>query len=103
MGEKEDGAGEVMKRKKGSILSIFTQADGVDLLFMALGFIGAVCDGFAGPVVLLVMGDLMNSFGTASDNNEPFTRNINKVSSNLYYLLMPSFLSFFGTSKQNKG
>ncbi|KAJ0099808.1 hypothetical protein Patl1_22037 [Pistacia atlantica] len=61
-GERKGGEG---KRKKRSVLSIFMQADGVDMLLMALRFIGAVCDGFTAPIVVLVMGKLMNSFGTA--------------------------------------
>ncbi|KAJ0042731.1 hypothetical protein Pint_19366 [Pistacia integerrima] len=64
----ERKGGEV-KRKKGSVLSIFMQADGVDMLLMVLGFIGAVCDGFTTPVLVFVMGKLMNSFGSASTDN----------------------------------
>ncbi|XP_031254776.1 ABC transporter B family member 15-like [Pistacia vera] len=82
----ERKGGEV-KRKKGSVLSIFMQADGVDMLLMVLGFIGAVCDGFTTPVLVFVMGKLMNSFGSVStDNLKSFTHDINKNAVIMLYI-----------------
>lgn len=76
-GEKK---GSKVKRQKGSVMSIFMQADGVDFLLMGLGFIGAVSDGFATPVMLFFISKLVNSVGTASTGNiDSFTHNIKKV------------------------
>ncbi|KAJ0043447.1 hypothetical protein Pint_19371 [Pistacia integerrima] len=92
-GERESSE---VKRKKGSVLSIFKHADGVDMLLMALGFIGAVCDGFTGPLVVFVMGEVMNNFGTAStDNNELFIHNINKNSVYMLYIACGRWLAGF--------
>ncbi|KAJ0042729.1 hypothetical protein Pint_19368 [Pistacia integerrima] len=85
-GERKGGEG---KRKKRSVLSIFMQADGVDMLLMALRFIGAVCDGFTAPIVVLVMefsdnvlhiwlpaGILYNEAGTTAEEAISFTRTV---------------------------
>lgn len=71
---------EVRKKSKGSIRSIFIHADGVDMFWMALGFIGAVGDGFTTPLVLYVTSKLMNNVGNASTTGvDVFTNNMNKV------------------------
>lgn len=81
MGEEES------KRKKnmtagGSIRSIFMHADGVDKLLMALGFLGAMGDGFTTPLVLYISSRLMNNIGgSASSTADMFLNNINKVGS----------------------
>uniref|UniRef100_A0A803LSY9 Uncharacterized protein n=1 Tax=Chenopodium quinoa TaxID=63459 RepID=A0A803LSY9_CHEQI len=43
-----------VKKKKGSIWSIFMHADGVDLILMLFGFIGAVGDGCTIPLTLFI-------------------------------------------------
>lgn len=98
-GEKKGGSsGEVTKTKNGSFRSIFMHADGVDMLLMALGYIGAIGDGFSTPLVLLLTSKFMNNIGDVS--NIPidiFTHNINKVHlyySSFIYLFKFSFLSF---------
>ncbi|XWS40814.1 hypothetical protein CRYUN_Cryun17cG0027800 [Craigia yunnanensis] len=45
--------GSPMKKKNGSICSIFMHADGVDMWLMSAGFIGAVADGTVAPLVAL--------------------------------------------------
>lgn len=71
---------EVRKKSKGSVRSIFMHADGVDMFWMALGFIGAVGDGFTTPLVLYVTSKLMNNVGNASTTGvDVFTNNMNKV------------------------
>lgn len=78
--ERKDMITEVRKKSKGSIRSIFMHADGVDMFWMALGFIGAVGDGFTTPLVLYVTSKLMNNVGNASTTGvDVFTNNMNKV------------------------
>ncbi|KAJ0098862.1 hypothetical protein Patl1_22031 [Pistacia atlantica] len=92
-GEKK---GSKVKRKKGSVLSIFMQSDGVDMLLMGLGFIGAVGEGFSPPLVLFVTGKVMNSFGTAPTHNiESFTHEIKKNSVIMLYIACGRLLAGF--------
>ncbi|XP_031254777.1 ABC transporter B family member 15-like, partial [Pistacia vera] len=85
-----------VKRKKGSVLSIFMQSDGVDMLLMGLGFIGAVGEGFSPPLVLFVTGKVMNSFGTAPTHNiESFTHEIKKNSVLMLYIACGRLLAGF--------
>ncbi|KAJ0043103.1 hypothetical protein Pint_19364 [Pistacia integerrima] len=88
--------GSKVKRKKGSVLSIFMQSDGVDMLLMGLGFIGAVGEGFSPPLVLFVTGKVMNSFGTAPTHNiESFTHEIKKNSVLMLYIACGRLLAGF--------
>lgn len=75
----------------GSFRSIFMHADGVDKFLMALGFIGAVGDGFTTPLVLFVTSKLMNNVGDAATATvDMFTHNINKVLIFFSYLFFHS-------------
>ncbi|KAL2898464.1 ABC transporter B family member 15 [Bienertia sinuspersici] len=69
------------KNKKGSIWTIFMHADGVDVVLMILGFIGAVGDGFTLPLTLVVTSKLMNNIGGTSNFNsaDAFTTHVNQV------------------------
>lgn len=89
--KKARGSSEVTKTKNGSFRSIFMHADGVDMFFMVLGYIGAIGDGFSTPLVLFLTSKFMNNIGDVS--NVPidvFTHNINKV--HLYFSFSPFFL-----------
>lgn len=67
-------------KKKASISTIFQHADGIDLLLMAMGFLGAVGDGLCTPVMFLIMSRLMNSLGHGpSGLPSSFLQNINQV------------------------
>ncbi|XP_021771128.1 LOW QUALITY PROTEIN: ABC transporter B family member 15-like [Chenopodium quinoa] len=76
-----------VKKKKGSIWSIFMHADGVDLILMLFGFIGAVGDGCTIPLTLFITSKLMNNIGGSSNFNssDSFTSHINQ---NVTVLLM---------------
>ncbi|XVF16506.1 hypothetical protein REPUB_Repub10bG0036900 [Reevesia pubescens] len=93
--EKKKPAGAVKKVNR-SIRSIFMHADGVDMWFMTLGFIGAVGDGFGTPLVLFVTSKLMNNLGDVSAlTPDVFIHNINKNSLALLYLACGSWLVCF--------
>ncbi|KAK2998672.1 hypothetical protein RJ639_022796 [Escallonia herrerae] len=70
------------KKRHGSCVplpSIFRHADGTDLFLMTLGFIGAVGDGVAMPVILIMASKLVNNLGGSSISlAQNFTNNINK-------------------------
>ncbi|EOA25992.1 hypothetical protein CARUB_v10019381mg [Capsella rubella] len=80
----------------GSIKSIFMQADGVDLMLMALGLIGAVGDGFITPMIFFICSKLLNDFGGFSFNDETFIQAISKVFSlSLLYVACASLVICF--------
>lgn len=54
-------------------------ADGVDLVLMGLGLIGAVGDGFITPIIYLIVGLLLNNIGGSSFGDETFMHAIMKV------------------------
>lgn len=62
-----------------SIRSIFMHADGVDLVLMGLGLIGAVGDGFITPIIYLIVGLLLNNIGGSSFGDKTFMHAIMKV------------------------
>ncbi|KAK8490472.1 hypothetical protein V6N12_076239, partial [Hibiscus sabdariffa] len=93
MGDEKQKSGAVVN---GSVRSIFMHADGVDMWLMALGFIGALGDGFSTPLVLLVTSKLMNNLGDSSAfTADMFVHNINKNSMALLYLACGSWLTCF--------
>ncbi|XWS44246.1 hypothetical protein CRYUN_Cryun15aG0027900 [Craigia yunnanensis] len=65
MSNKEVGSSPV-KKKNGSIRSIFMHADGVDMWLMAGGIIGAVADGTVSPLMIYLIGRMFNNIGGAS-------------------------------------
>ncbi|KAK8717079.1 hypothetical protein V6N13_044360 [Hibiscus sabdariffa] len=79
---------DVNKEKHGSISSIFMHADGVDMWFMVAGFIGAVADGSAPPLMLYLVGHMFNKVGGAGSASSLglLTHNVNKVA--LYMILI---------------
>lgn len=99
----EENKGKVGKKKKagggwGSIWTIFMHADGVDVVLMTLGFIGAVGDGLTLPLTLFVTSKLMNNIGGSSNFNNPdaFTQTINKNATMLCIVAAGAWcLSFF--------
>ncbi|GMI68434.1 multi-drug resistance 13, ATP-binding cassette B15 [Hibiscus trionum] len=79
---------EAKKEKYGSIRSIFMHADGVDMWFMAAGFIGAVADGSAPPLMIYLAGRMFNNVGGFGSASSPdlLTHNVNQVA--LYIVLV---------------
>ncbi|KAJ9551429.1 hypothetical protein OSB04_015474 [Centaurea solstitialis] len=86
------------KRKvnNGSLRSIFMHADGVDMFLVALGFLGAVGDGFSMPVMLLVLSKIMNNFGDSSSvSMDVFTNKVNENAVNLCYIAIGTWVACF--------
>ncbi|RLN10010.1 putative multidrug resistance protein [Panicum miliaceum] len=57
--------------------SVFTHADAVDAALMVLGLVGAVGDGMATPLRLLIASRIANDLGSGPDHLDQFTSKIN--------------------------
>jgi ATP-binding cassette subfamily B (MDR/TAP) protein 1 len=60
---------------------VLKYSDWKDVLLMALGSIGSVADGSAMSLIMIILSDLMNSYGGSSVTIE----DINKVGSQTHY------------------
>ncbi|CAL9248273.1 unnamed protein product [Arabidopsis halleri] len=79
----------------GSIRSIFMHADGVDWILMALGLIGAVCDGFITPVIFFICSILLNNLGGSSFDDETFMQTVSKNAVALLYVACVAWVICF--------
>jgi len=101
----EETRGQTGKEKKKiggagrSMLTIFRHADGVDMVLMILGFIGAVGDGLTLPALLFLGSKLMKNIGGSSNFSSPdlFTHKLNQV----LHFLPPSTLGYSATTFWN--
>ncbi|KAK4782251.1 hypothetical protein SAY86_016353 [Trapa natans] len=77
--------------------SIFMYADSIDVLLMALGFFGAVGDGFTLPLMLYILSRLMNNIGSSQlgHTTEVFLNNMDKNAVALLCLACGSFFACF--------
>ncbi|XP_058101247.1 ABC transporter B family member 9-like isoform X2 [Magnolia sinica] len=55
--------------KKVPFHKLFSLADPLDVVLMCVGTVSAVADGLTMPVVSLIFGELINSFGASNKNN----------------------------------
>ncbi|XP_052197564.1 ABC transporter B family member 15-like [Diospyros lotus] len=88
----------MQKKGNGSLLSIFMHADGVDILLMVLGGLGAVGDGISMPVMLVVTSKLMNNIGAStspSSDTDSFSHNINKNAAVMCYVACAQWVACF--------
>ncbi|XP_062218601.1 ABC transporter B family member 4-like [Phragmites australis] len=77
-GEKEGAA------KKVSLLGMFRYADRLDVLLMVIGTVGAVANGVAEPLVTILFGNVIDSFGDST--TESILRSVTKVVLDFVYL-----------------
>lgn len=66
------------EKEKISVFHLFRFADRVDRCLVVLGLAGSIGDGLLSPLTMLVLGGMINTYGTAGSslsNNE-----INEVS-----------------------
>lgn len=57
--------------------SMFRYADGVDKLLMLLGTLGSIGDGLQNPLMMYILSDVINSYGSA--NGSLTNDNVDKV------------------------
>ncbi|XP_052302906.1 ABC transporter B family member 11 isoform X7 [Populus trichocarpa] len=75
-------------------LKLFSFADSTDILLMILGTIGAVGNGASFPIMSILFGDLVNSFGQ-NQNNKDVVDSVTKVALNFVYLGIGSAVAAF--------
>ncbi|XP_038978077.1 ABC transporter B family member 11-like [Phoenix dactylifera] len=74
---------------------LFVFADSTDIILMILGTVGAVANGLALPLMTVLFGNLIESFGGASDIHDVVHR-VSKVALEFVYLAIGSgVVSFF--------
>ena len=76
-GEKKDATAAAATAKKVSLLGMFRYADRLDVLLMVVGAVGAVANGVAEPLMTVIFGNVIDSFG---DSTAPSViRSVSKV------------------------
>ena len=73
--DKKQGAAPA---KKVSLLGLFRYADRLDLLLMAVGTVGALANGVAEPLMTILFGNVIDSFGDST--SQDIVRSVRKVS-----------------------
>ncbi|XP_069150564.1 ABC transporter B family member 9 [Solanum lycopersicum] len=62
----------IVKDEKVPFYKLFLFADRVDIALMTIGTFGAIGEGLTQPLMTLIFGQIINSFGGASSSNEVF-------------------------------
>ncbi|CAK7345682.1 unnamed protein product [Dovyalis caffra] len=70
------------RTRSGSLLTVLKQSDWKDVLLMALGSMGSVADGSTMALIMIILSDLMNSYGSGSVSIE----DVNKYALSLTYV-----------------
>lgn len=58
------------KTKRVPFYKLFSFADSLDILLMIIGSIGAIGNGIGTPIMTILFGDLVDSFGQNQSNGE---------------------------------
>ncbi|RVX10851.1 ABC transporter B family member 9 [Vitis vinifera] len=90
--------GETSKRdeisqQKVAFYRLFSFADGLDIVLMTVGTLGAIADGFTQPLMTLMMGRAIHSFATSDPSH--VVHQVSKVSLMFLYLAAGSGLAAF--------
>ncbi|KAJ1279479.1 hypothetical protein BS78_04G159900 [Paspalum vaginatum] len=75
--------------------SVFVHADAVDVALMALGLVGAIGDGMATPLRLLVASRIANDLGSGPDHIHNFTSKINANVIRIVFIACASWVMAF--------
>ncbi|CAL4974568.1 unnamed protein product [Urochloa decumbens] len=68
-GREETKDAAAAAKKKVSLLSMFRYADCLDVLLMVAGAVGAVANGMAAPLMTVLFGNVIDSFGVSTTQN----------------------------------
>ncbi|KAJ8748666.1 hypothetical protein K2173_008111 [Erythroxylum novogranatense] len=74
---------ESMKRNTIPFLKLFSFADSTDTMLMIIGTVGAIGNGLSLPIMTLILGEIVNSFGETQTN---IVHKVSKVSLKYVYL-----------------
>ncbi|XP_047315290.1 ABC transporter B family member 9-like [Impatiens glandulifera] len=88
-GRKDDNIDD----QKVPFYKLFSFADRFDYFLMTVGTVGAVANGLSQPLMTLIFGQLINSFGTTSSSQ--IVQEVSKVSLNFLYLAIASAVASF--------
>ncbi|XP_050205105.1 ABC transporter B family member 11-like [Mercurialis annua] len=86
--------GSKEKAKTVSYYKLFSFADSIDMLLMIAGTIGACGNGFSLPLMSLLLGRMVDSFGT-NQSNQNIVDVISKVSLQFVYLAIGAAVASF--------
>ncbi|KAA8549016.1 hypothetical protein F0562_000700 [Nyssa sinensis] len=75
-------------------LKLFSFADSTDIMLMIVGTIGAIGNGLCMPLMTILFGELVNSFGE-TQNNTDVVRVVSKVSLKFVYLALGNGVAAF--------
>ena len=64
--EASGGGKDDRPEKKVPLSGMFRYADRLDVLLMAVGSLGAVANGVSEPLISVLFGDVINSFGEST-------------------------------------
>ncbi|XP_051225559.1 ABC transporter B family member 11 [Lolium perenne] len=79
-----DGRQEKDEAKKVSLFGMFRYADRIDVLLMVVGTLGAIGNGVSEPLISVLFGNVINSFGESTSSD--VLRRVTKVVLNFVYL-----------------
>jgi len=82
-GEKKDATAAAAAAKKVSLLGMFRYADRQDVLLMVVGAAGAVANGVAEPLMTILFGNVIDSFGDSTAQS--VIRSVRKVGAPLWF------------------
>ena len=73
--ESSNNKEDTCKSKEGGtkavpFFKLFSFADSMDYLLMSVGTIGAIGNGLCMPLMTIIMGDVINSFGESGNNKQ---------------------------------
>ncbi|KAL4603939.1 hypothetical protein ACB092_10G159700 [Castanea dentata] len=68
------------------LLKLFSFADSTDVALMIVGTVGAIASGLGMPLMTILFGQMINSFGTNQSSNTEIVSIISKVSLKFVYL-----------------
>ncbi|KAJ3689475.1 hypothetical protein LUZ61_018639 [Rhynchospora tenuis] len=84
---------EELEKKKVPLYKLFTFADGFDVGMMVVGAAAAMANGMAQPMMTFIFGDVINAFGSGTDQN--VLHRVTKVILNFVYLGIASGIASF--------
>lgn len=84
--EQPEGGGNKGVDQKVSFFKLFAFADRLDVLYMVVGTIAASANGLAQPLMTLIFGKLINSFG--SSDRDHVVKEVSKVAVLFLYLAL---------------
>ncbi|KAI4344698.1 hypothetical protein L6164_011895 [Bauhinia variegata] len=91
--DSEKGKSKDESKNTVPFYKLFTFADSVDRLLMTLGTVGATANGVAMPLMIVIMGDLIDAFGQNSD--QTVVDEVSKVALRFVYLAVGTFAVAF--------